>query len=169
MHAHISFIEVDLQGLQRKVKIMKLKRRIDILKVHTGMKSGKEKTVKKWKGGELVFQLWLLTTSQLIALIEPRCQELLHHWKIPINRTNIEILQTSISSPILDLRNKSNNIYVLYISCTGKQEMRINLRQKRIKWCLLWPAQNGGIFSWAGHIFRGTQNYIKNFSEIFHT
>ena len=39
---------------------------------------------------------------------------------------------------------KSNNIYVLYISCTGKQEMRINLRQKRIKWCLLWPAQNGG-------------------------
>ena len=47
MPSHISFIEVDLQGLQRKVKIMKLKQRIDILKVHTGMKSGKEKTVKK--------------------------------------------------------------------------------------------------------------------------
>ena len=42
MPSHISFIEVE-----QKVEIMKLKQRIDILKVHTGMKSGKEKTVKK--------------------------------------------------------------------------------------------------------------------------
>ena len=63
--------------------------------------------------------------------------------------------------PSSDLRNKSNNIYVLYISCTGKQEMRINLRQKRIKWCLLWPRTEwGNILLWAGHIFRHTQNYF---------
>ena len=162
MPSHISFIEVE-----QKVEIMKLKQRIDILKVHTGMKSGKEKTVKKWKGGELVFQLWLLTTSQLIALIEPRCQELLHHWKIPINRTNIEILQTSISSPIWDSKNKSNNIYVLYISCTGKQEMRINLRQKRIKWCLLWPAQNGG-YSPEQATYSGAHKItLKTFQKYF--
>ena len=63
---------------------------------------------------------------------------------------------------------KSNNIYVLYISCTGKQEMRINLRQKRIKWCLLWPAQNGG-YSPEQATYSGAHKIaLKNFSEIFH-
>ena len=35
--------------MERKVKIMKLKQRIDILKVHTGMKIGKEKKRKQLK------------------------------------------------------------------------------------------------------------------------
>ena len=168
MPSNISFIEVDLGAAARSENNETKTENWYSESSHRDEKWKIEK-VKKWKGGELVFQLWLLTTSQLIALIEPRCQELLHHWKIPINRTNIEIPQTSISSPIPDLKNKSNNIYVLYISCTGKQEMRINLRQKRIKWCLLWPAQNGG-YSPEQATYSGAHKItLKNFSEIFHT
>ena len=155
--------------MERKVKIMKLKQRIDILKVHTGMKSGKEKTVKKWKGGELVFQLWLLTTSQLIALIEPRCQELLHHWKIPINRTNIEILQTSISSPILDLEKwKQQYLCIVYFLHGEAGDENKSKAEKNKVVSIMAPHRMGDISPEQATYSGAYKITLKNFSEIFH-